>query len=239
MHSNTLYQLDENTLDFPNPEMALREPNGLLAIGGDLKPERLICAYEQGVFPWYSPDDPILWWSPNPRAIFYPNEFSPVQSLVKTYKRGKWSFTLNTQFSTVIDACSQSRKKDKSTWISPMMKVAYEELHNMGYAHSVESYYEGELVGGLYGILIGEVFCGESMYYTKTDASKLSFWALTQLCVKVGVKMIDGQIPTPHLNSLGSKAIPRNKFLIELRKLTSNKIEKELFKPQKINLKAE
>jgi leucyl/phenylalanyl-tRNA--protein transferase len=236
MHSNTLYQLQPDSIEFPNPETALKEPNGLIAIGGDLKPERILAAYQQGIFPWYAPEDPILWWSPNPRAIFYPSSFKPTQALIKTYNRGHWSFKLNSDFRSVLNNCAQPRANQKSTWISPMMKVSYEELHDLGHAHSVEAFYKDELVGGLYGVLIGHMFCGESMYHTRTDASKLSFWALAHFCKQVGIQMIDGQVPTPHLSSLGSKSIPRNKFLMELRSLREQSIDKSVFSPQNLQL---
>jgi leucyl/phenylalanyl-tRNA---protein transferase len=236
MVSNTLYHLDEHSVDFPNPEAALREPNGLLAIGGDLKPERLISAYTNGIFPWYSADDPILWWSPNPRAIFYPKDFEPTQSLIKTLKRGHWSFSINLHFDTVVDACSEPRANENGTWITFPMKAAYKQLHQLNHAHSVEAYYKEELVGGLYGVLIGQVFCGESMYYHRTDASKLAFWALSHHSLQVGIQLIDAQVPNPHLSNLGSISVPRKQFLTQLQTFRNDKIDVNSFSPQTIKI---
>lgn len=237
MVSKSLYQLQEKSIDFPDPESALKEPNGLLAIGGDLAPQRLLAAYNNGIFPWYSADDPILWWSPNPRAIFYPKEFIPNQSLVKTVKRGHWTFELNKNFDTIIESCSKPRSTDNGTWLSPIMKQAYKALHQLGYAHCVEAYYKEELVGGLYGVTIGQVFCGESMYYDRTDASKLAFWALSQHCSENGVQMIDAQIPNPHLNNLGANSIPRKNFLDQLKQYRDQKLDPLAFRSQTIELK--
>ncbi len=208
-----LRQLNKYNTEFPHPSLATKD--GLLCWGGDLSPSRILRAYYEGIFPWYSKADPILWWSPDPRLILEFDEFRLTKSLKKSIK--KFEYKLNQNFSQVIKNCSQvPRKNQDGTWILPEVIKAYEDLHKLGVAHSVESYFEGELVGGLYGVVVGGVFCGESMFSKKTDASKAALYILINHLKKCGFDFIDCQIPTPHLKSLGAKEISRDKFLQKL-----------------------
>ncbi len=202
-------KLLDNQYIFPDPKEA--SEHGLLAWGGDLSPKRLISAYRSGIFPWYSKGDPLLWWSPNPRLILIPSEFRVTKSLKKSRK--KFSVKFNSNFSEVILKCSSLRK---DTWITKEMIRAYETLHVMGYAKSVECYEEDILVGGLYGVQIGSLFCGESMFSLVRDASKVALWSLCEVMIKNGGSFIDCQMPTDHLKSLGAKEVYRDKFLKEL-----------------------
>ncbi|MDH5594857.1 MAG: leucyl/phenylalanyl-tRNA--protein transferase, partial [Gammaproteobacteria bacterium] len=165
---------------FPDVEQALTEPEGLLAVGGDLSPERLLEAYRRGIFPWYSEDQPVLWWSPNPRSVLFPDKLKISRSLKKTLNKNLYTVTLDTAFRDVMVACAQPRKDGNGTWITPDMIDAYCTLFEQGHAHSVETWLNDELVGGLYGIAIGKVFFGESMFSKKTDASKVAFTKLVQ-----------------------------------------------------------
>jgi leucyl/phenylalanyl-tRNA--protein transferase len=203
---------------FPDPRKA--SDKGLLAWGGDLCEERLLSGYRSGIFPWYSKDDPVLWWSPNPRLLLFPNEFKITKSLKKSRK--KFTLKYNTNFEEVISACKCSRK---DTWISQEMMEAYIALHVKGFAKSIECYQDGELVGGLYGMQIGSVFCGESMFSTVRDASKVALW---ELCVKMqanGGDFIDCQMPTKHLMSLGAQTANRDDFLNLLSTCKDKKVE--------------
>jgi leucyl/phenylalanyl-tRNA--protein transferase len=193
---------------FPHPSLA--DPSGLLAVGGDLSPERLLLAYAHGIFPWYSQQDPILWWSPDPRLILLPGELKISRSLLRTLKKKIFSVTVDAAFDKVIRACAKTREE---TWISAEMIEAYEKLHEMGFAHSVETYLEGRLVGGLYGVSLGRAFCGESMFSLVSDASKVALVALVDYLSRRGFRFIDCQVPTDHLKSLGAKEIPRKEFL--------------------------
>jgi len=209
----------QNDLPFPPVNRALRNPNGLLAAGGDLSPARLLQAYRHGVFPWFGEDEPILWWSPDPRMVLIPREFKISHSLRKVLRQGKFEVRLDTAFADVMRSCAAPREGANGTWISEQMIAAYCELHRMGYAHSVESWLDGELVGGLYGIALGRMFYGESMFSRKTDASKV---ALAQLCAQLArwdFGMIDCQMNTPHLASLGAGEIPRDEFIARLQDL--------------------
>lgn len=199
--------------DFPPVDSALAEPNGLLAIGGDLSPERLISAYRQGIFPWYSADQPILWWSPDPRCVLYPDQLKISRSLYKTLKSKKFTVTIDQAFTQVIEACSAPRTYEENTWISSAMKQAYRDLHQLGYAHSVETWLEGELVGGLYGLSMGKLFFGESMFSRCSDASKVAFVHLVKHLAAYDFPLIDCQLPNNHLLSLGACTIPRTEFL--------------------------
>lgn len=206
---------------FPPPHRALTEPAGLLAAGGDLSPGRLIAAYQQGIFPWYSKGQPILWWSPDPRMILFPERLHISRSLRKQLRKKTYRITLDQDFSGVLQACASPRLSDQDTWIVPEMKQAYNRLHHMGYAHSVEAWEDSELVGGLYGLSIGRVFFGESMFSQRVDASKV---ALVYLCCQLqrwGFPLIDCQVQSEHLQRLGAQTIPRNKFLYWLRQLCS------------------
>lgn len=200
---------------FPDPTamgVALGQPEGLLAIGGDLSPERLIEAYRIGVFPWFNEDQPILWWCPDPRAVIYPEGLHISRSLVRTLKRCGWRRTINQDFPAVIHACASERGKF-GTWITPDMIAAYCELHRLGYAHSIEIWDGAELAGGIYGIRLGNKFFGESMFSRVTDGSKVALSALAQLCISEQIDLIDCQVPSPHLESLGMVEIARNRFL--------------------------
>ncbi|MFZ5375512.1 MAG: leucyl/phenylalanyl-tRNA--protein transferase [Campylobacterota bacterium] len=200
-------------LAFPDPRSASEE--GIVAFGGDLSPSRLMMAYRMGIFPWYTAGDPILWWSPDPRLILVPDEFKLHRSLRK--KLHSFDIRFDTAFSEVIRECARiPRKRQKGSWIVPEMVDAYEELFALGYAHSVEAYREGELVGGLYGVLVGKVFCGESMFAKVSDASKAALAALIAKTEEWGIDFIDCQVPTEHLKSLGAREVSREEFLKRL-----------------------
>ncbi len=198
---------------FPPLEAALTEPNGLLAAGGDLTPERVIAAYRRGIYPWYSTGEPILWWSPHPRMVLFPDEFRITRSLAKTLRNASYEIRLDTAFASVVNACAGApREGQAGTWITREMRQAYVELHRRGFGHSVETWIDGELVGGLYGIAIGQAFYGESMFSLKRDASKI---ALAHLCAHLthrGFGIIDCQMETRHLASLGARPIARSEF---------------------------
>jgi len=208
-----IFPLEKNSFAFPNPLYA--DDTGLLAFGGDLNPNRILTAYRNGIFPWYNEDDPILWWSPNPRLVLRLDEFKVSNSLRKTIKKGIFDIRFDTNFKEVMIQCKNMRegKGKEGTWIHHDVIEAYTNLHKMGFAHSFEAYYEGELVGGGYGINIGNIFCGESMFAKKSDASKVALFHLTQRLRINGFKMIDCQIPSAHLESLGAKKIQREEFL--------------------------
>ena len=212
----------QNVERFPPVELALREPNGLLCAGGDLTPQRLVLAYLKGIFPWYSPGEPILWWSPDPRMVLVPGEFRISRSLRQSLRRGNYEIRLDSQFPTVIRACAEiPRKAQQGTWITREMQLAYIRLHRFGYAHSVETWIDGQLMGGLYGMAIGRMFYGESMFSHATDASKLALAHLTRFLAEQGFGLIDCQMNTPHLASLGAREIPRSEFITQLHALTA------------------
>lgn len=212
----------ESTENFPPLELALREPNGLLCAGGDLTPQRLVQAYLNGIFPWFSPGEPILWWSPDPRMVLFPAEFHLSRSLRKTLRNGNYRVRLDTGFKAVIQACARTPRRDQpGTWITPEIQAAYCKLHELGYAHSVETWVDEKLVGGLYGIAIGKMFYGESMFAHATDASKIAIAHLVRFLEEKGFGMIDCQMNTPHLSSLGAREIPRRHFIDRLRILTA------------------
>jgi leucyl/phenylalanyl-tRNA--protein transferase len=202
---------------FPPPEQALDEPAGLLAAGGDLSPERVIAAYRRGIFPWYSPGQPVLWWSPDPRAVLFPEEFHCTRSLAKTLRNGGFSATLDADFAGVIDGCAAPRAASPGTWITSEMRSAYLELHRLGCAHSIEIWRAGALAGGLYGVRLGGVFFGESMFSRERDASKAALAHLVAVCRHNALAVIDCQLPSRHLASLGARTIPRAQFQALLR----------------------
>jgi leucyl/phenylalanyl-tRNA--protein transferase len=207
--------LGQYFLAFPNPYYA--DDGGLLASGGDLTSKRLLAAYRNGIFPWFSEGDPILWWSPNPRLVLYPDTFNVRKSFRRVLRSGKFSVTFDQDFSTVIGHCaSVVREGQESTWIVPQMVEAYKRLHKEGYAHSVEVYLEGKLVGGLYGLALGRAFFGESMFSLVSDASKVAFKALSDVLGSRGYDFIDCQMKTDHMVRLGAKVVPRDIFLGEL-----------------------
>ena len=203
---------------FPPVESAT--PEGLLAVGGDLSSERLLAAYRRGIFPWYNPGQPILWWSPDPRAVLYPEKLKISRSLRQTLKRGQLRVTFDTCFREVMLACAAPRAQYPvgGTWINDAMVEAYARLHAMGYAHSIETWHANRLVGGLYGVALGGVFFGESMFARETDASKVALVALVNKLREWGFVLIDCQIPSAHLTSLGAEEIARSAFLTELER---------------------
>lgn len=204
---------------FPDPETALREPDGLLAIGGCLNPQRIIKAYKQGIFPWYSPGEPILWWSPNPRLVLFPERLKVSRSLRKTLRKNIFRISYDQAFSDVVNACAAPRKAQSGTWITTDMYQAYNELRALGVAHSIEAWHDEKLVGGLYGLAIGRVFFGESMFHTETDASKVAFVHLVELLRSWDYQLIDCQVHTRHLASLGATEIERKDFIHRLQSL--------------------
>jgi leucyl/phenylalanyl-tRNA--protein transferase len=213
--------LDEST-PFPPLNQALTDPNGLIAIGGDLNTERLLDAYSQGIFPWFSEGEPIMWWSPDPRMVLFPSELKISNSLKKTIKKQKYETKLNTAFREVITACSQvNRSNQDGTWINQAMINAYCDLHQRGHAISSESWLNNELVGGCYGVIIGKMFYGESMFHTQTDASKVAFVHLVTYLESINVGMIDCQMKTPLLVSFGGREISRAIFSQKLSKLVN------------------
>jgi leucyl/phenylalanyl-tRNA---protein transferase len=206
---------------FPPLERALDEPAGLLAAGGDLSVARLLAAYRRGIFPWYSEGQPVLWWSPDPRAVLFPEEFRCSRSLAKTQRNGGFTSAIDRDFRGVIEACAAPRPQSVGTWITPEMLAAYVDLHRRGYAHSVETYRGDRLVGGLYGVRLGGVFFGESMFSRERDASKVALARLVESCVAEGIVVIDCQMASAHLESLGSRRIPRGRFQALLREHAS------------------
>ncbi|ABP79954.1 leucyl/phenylalanyl-tRNA--protein transferase [Pseudomonas stutzeri] len=204
--------LKRDDLSFPPLETALREPNGLLAAGGDLRPERLLAAYRHGCFPWYQEGQPLLWWSPDPRTVLFPDELHVSRSLRKRMRHGDYRVTFDKAFAEVIQGCAGPRSYADGTWITTPMQDAYVRLHEMGVAHSVEVWQQGQLVGGLYGLAMGELFFGESMFSRATDASKVGFVTLVERLREWGFALIDCQMPTRHLESFGARSIPRAAF---------------------------
>lgn len=211
----TLPWLDPRNDDqpFPPPDRALNEPDGLLAAGGSLNPSRLLRAYRQGIFPWYSPGQPILWWSPDPRLVLFPEAINISRSLAKILRKERFTVTADTGFEAVIAACAAPRAAGQGTWITPAMQRAYSRLHRLGYAHSIETWLQGELVGGLYGVAVGRVFYGESMFSRVSDASKVALAALATQLRRWDFAVIDCQMHTDHLVSMGAMDISRPIFL--------------------------
>jgi leucyl/phenylalanyl-tRNA---protein transferase len=198
---------------FPPAYLALPEPNGLLAVGGCLSSVRLVNAYRQGIFPWYNPGEPILWWSPDPRLVLFPEKLNVSRSLTKRLRKGEYVVTYDQAFEQVMDGCAEPRRHESGTWITDEIKEAYIELHHLGVAHSVEAWCNGELTGGLYGVAIGQVFFGESMFHTRTDASKVAFAFIVEKLRQWHYRVIDCQVKTHHLLSLGAEEIDRQEFI--------------------------
>jgi leucyl/phenylalanyl-tRNA--protein transferase len=207
-----LLDADNPNASFPDPAQAETEPNGLLALGGDLSPTRLIAAYSIGVFPWFSAAQPILWWSPDPRMVLYPPELKVSRSLRKTLRRGRFDVSIDQAFDRVIQACAEPRRNANGTWLLSDMIAAYQSLHTCGVAHSFETWRDGELVGGLYGVALGRVFFGESMFSREADASKVALVELVDHLCEHGFCLIDCQMYSDHLARLGAKTIPRADF---------------------------
>lgn len=213
-----VFQLPDEII-FPHASQA--EEDGLLAIGGDLSPRRILSAYVNGIFPWYNPDEPILWWSPNPRCVLYPDKLKVSKSLAAVIKKNLFQIKFDTNFLDVIKNCAAAKRADElGTWISTDIIDAYYQLHELGYAHSVETYCENKLVGGLYGIAIGKVFFGESMFFLKPNASKVALWALVRKLRELNFRIIDNQVTNKHLVSMGAEEIERDRFLELLRSHT-------------------
>jgi leucyl/phenylalanyl-tRNA--protein transferase len=233
--SQVLYQLNDNNLAFPSVDCALTEPNGLLAVGGDLQPKRLINAYSHGIFPWFSDNDPLMWWSPNPRAIIKLSDLHINRTLRKAIKKTPYKITLNSAFEQVINYCANAPFRDDDTWIVPEMQNAYSQLHQRGYAHSIEIWKENSddiskrtLVGGLYGVAINGFFSGESMFYSAPNASKFALLALAKLLEKVNVEFIDCQLLNPFLADMGAIEISRHDF-VALKETAITKVIPENF----------
>lgn len=210
-----LTELNCDELWFPSPLEALADPNGLLAFGGDLQPDRLLLAYQSGIFPWYGPGEPILWWSPSPRAVFNPKTFEPAKSLKKFQRKHQYKVSINQATERVIDLCASTRHEDE-TWLNEDMRDAYKQLAKSGHCHSVEVWHQEELVGGLYGLSIGKLFCGESMFSLKTNASKIALWYLCDHFQKHAGELIDCQVMNAHLKSLGAIELQREDFIQRL-----------------------
>lgn len=212
--SNQLYWPNDNVLEtnFPPLEKALRDPDGLLAIGGELSKDRLLDAYKKGIFPWYNEGQPIMWWSPDPRCVLIPDEIIISRSLAKNLRQKKFTLTYDQAFLDVINACAAERNGIADTWITAKMKEAYFSLYKLGYAHSIECWLNDTLVGGLYGIALGKIFFGESMFSSESNASKIALVHLTQELEQRDFKLIDCQVHSKHLQTLGAKPIKRELF---------------------------
>ena len=215
---NRIFQLNDDDYSFPPASMANKE--GLLAFGGDLSPERIIVAYANGIFPWYSENEPLLWWSLDPRFVIRPGEMRISKSLRHTLRSGRFEHRIDTNFESVMRYCAQTpRQGQDGTWITDEMVDAYVQLHQMGLAHSFETYYEDELVGGLYGVALGKLFCGESMFHRMSDASKVAFFHLHEFLIEHNFKLIDCQQETKHLESLGAYDMDRQDYIDEIQEL--------------------
>lgn len=225
-----LVQLSRDSIAFPSPEGALREPNGLLALGGDLAPARLLMAYQRGIFPWFSPGDPILWWSPDPRAILYPAQFHLSRSMKRFHRTSPYTVTLNHAFESVLYGCASDR--NEGTWITAEIVEAYLRLHELGHAHSIEVWAGKELVGGMYGVAQGALFCGESMFSRRVNASKTALLVFCQHFIRHGGKLIDCQVLNDHTASLGVIEIPRREYLQALAELRPQHLGSHCWVPQ-------
>ena len=213
-----MFRLSQRDDDLRFPPVELASPEGLLAVGGDLRVERLLEAYRHGIFPWYNDDQPILWWSPDPRAVIFPNKLHVSRSLKRTIRLGGFTVTLDTRFRDVMHGCAGPRPQypEGGTWITAQMVKAYVQLHELGYAHSVETWQEGRLVGGLYGVALGRIFFGESMFTRVPDASKVALVSLVRQLQTWGFRIFDCQQPSRHIKTLGAEDIPRSEFLDHL-----------------------
>ena len=229
----TLYlaELDSNEIWFPSNSEALSEPNGLLAYGGDLSVERLLFAYQNGIFPWYGPGEPILWWSPTPRAVFNPKTFKPSKSLKKFQKKNQYQVSINLNTHEVIDYCASTRCIEE-TWLNDDMRSAYKSLAKKGLCHSVEVWDDNTLIGGLYGVSIGSIFCGESMFSLKTNASKVALWYFCKHFNSHMGQIIDCQVMNDHLLSLGALELEREIFMQKLLSFKDKNLSENCFKKQ-------
>lgn len=227
--------LGEDATDFPDVGSALAEPDGLLAVGGDLSPTRLLHAYRNGIFPWFSPGDPLLWWSPAERSVIYPASYQPGRSLRKLARKHPFALTINHAFPQVIAACAAPTPSRPDTWITEEMVEAYSRLHQLGHAHSIEVWQEKQLVGGLYGLQLNGVFCGESMFSRVSDASKVAFLHLIELAKQHGIQLIDCQMENHHLNRMGATLISRAEFIRQLtrfREINTNRLDELCYEHQ-------
>lgn len=229
--SHDIFLLDD-TVKFPHASLAQESPNGLLAVGGDLSPERLLEAYKNGIFPWYCDGEPTLWWSPDPRCIFPIDDVHLSRSLRRELNKEPYTVTINNAFEAVVSGCAAPRAKEAETWILPEMKEAYCQLHSMGHAHSIEIWQSDTLVGGLYGISLGHFFFGESMFSTKKNASKFALAYLSHYLKQAGFLLIDSQVGNPHLYSMGAKNLSRDDFLYLLDQHINWQQPKDLWKPK-------
>ena len=225
-----LVQLSRHSIAFPSPEGALREPNGLLALGGDLSPARLLMAYQRGIFPWFSPGDPILWWSPDPRAVLWPESLHISRSMKRFHKRSPYRVTMNYAFGQVIEGCASDR--EEGTWITRGVVEAYHRLHELGHAHSIEVWREDELVGGMYGVAQGTLFCGESMFSRMENASKTALLVFCDEFIRHGGKLIDCQVLNDHTASLGACEIPRRDYLNYLNQMRLGRLSNNFWVPR-------
>lgn len=223
-------------LTFPSPNQALQEPDGLLAMGGDLAPARILGAYQQGIFPWFARGEPILWWSPSVRALFQPGQLTLNRTLRKQCRRLGYRFSVNQAFAEVIAGCAAPRVKQQDTWILPAMQQAYLELHRQGQAHSIEVWQQDELVGGLYGLAIGQLFCGESMFNRQPNTARLALVVLQQQLERHQAGWIDCQLPNPYLEQLGVMSMPRADYLQLLHRLAAENIPAACWQPQSLGL---
>ena len=210
---------------FPPVESALKEPNGLLAAGGDLSPNRLLAAYRAGIFPWFGEQDPIMWWSPDPRLVLYPGKVYRSRRLLRSIRQGDFKFRLDDDFEQVIEACAAPRDDQPGTWITQNMQRAYLDLHALGHAHSLEVCHAGVLIGGIYGIAIGQVFFGESMFHTRANASKVALTWLCELLDHNGFGLLDCQVESGHLLRMGAQIVPRKQFIGEIEGLCTQSTE--------------
>ncbi|EGU55661.1 leucyl/phenylalanyl-tRNA--protein transferase [Vibrio nigripulchritudo ATCC 27043] len=226
-----LPELSTDRQSFPPTHQALDNPDGLIAMGGDLHPDRLMSAYRQGIFPWYSHNEPILWWSPSIRAIFDPKTFKPAKSLKKYFRKSGYTVTINRATERVITLCAETRSPEE-TWLVEEMGDAYKRLASLGHVHSVEVWLKDQIVGGLYGVEIGQVFCGESMFSIQPNASKIALWHFCHHFQQNGGVLIDCQLMNAHLQSLGAMECNRANFLDKLKNLNSRRVSQQCYRPQ-------
>ncbi|GAA5646724.1 leucyl/phenylalanyl-tRNA--protein transferase [Vibrio proteolyticus] len=233
-----LTELSPDDFSFPSPYEALSDPNGLLAFGGDLHPERIYSAYQHGIFPWYGPGEPILWWSPSPRAVFNPKTFKPAKSLKKFQRKQQYRVSLNRATEEVIRLCAATRREEE-TWLNTDMRRSYLSLAQQGHCHSVEVWQGDTLVGGLYGVSVGQLFCGESMFSLSTNASKVALWYFCRHFARHQGQMIDCQVMNPHLESLGATSLERDDFIHSLLSFREKTTSSGCFDSQWLTLSSE
>lgn len=237
--NDAIYYLTDDPSWFPAPHQALNQPAGLLAVGGDLSPQRVYNAYQCGIFPWFAEGEPLMWWCPDPRAIFDVNQVRCNKSLSKFLRRCDYSVSVNMKFNDVISSCAKPRAADEGTWILPEMVKTYNDLHHKGKAHSIEVWRwhndQKQLVGGLYGVLVGTCFCGESMFSAQPNASKLALLVLGSLLQNEDAAFIDCQLPNPYLSQMGATLVSRNVFLDKLNNAKSAEMNQDIFKPRMID----